>query len=232
MPAIKSFQAMPVPRNAGGTEVPWLKCAGNQLIPAGVRQNRRLQLALAISCLLHALVYVHYRSASMEDIDLDAADSRHTALNITLPVTDGGSSSEAPHLPDLADASHSSNVAAIAVSAQVPEAGDKWAGATTDGDGKLPPDEPYYTRDMLNRPAQPISDIRLTPEMLPLTPPRLLLELWIDKHGSVRSVLPLKPDQVSPAVLRSFEVLRFIPASRDGLPVISRKLIELALDGS
>jgi len=203
------------------------------MVAAAGRKNRRMSLALAVSCLIHALVYVHYHGASMKGFGADAADGRRATLHITLSVTGGGSPSNTPHLlPDVADTSLSSNTDAIAAAVRVLEAGDKWAGATADGDRKLPPDEPYYTRDMLNRPAQLISDIRLSPEILSLVPPRLLLELWIDKHGSVRSVLPVKPDQVSPAILRSFEALRFIPASRDGSPVNSRKLIELAIDGS
>lgn len=209
----------------------WFEPAGNHVVHAGSRQNRRLQLALVVSCLLHALVYAHYRSASVEGVDADAAGRRRAALHISLSATDGGSPSDSPHLPALAETSFPSNPGAVVASLQAPDAGDKLAGATVDGDGKLPADEPYYARDMLNRTAQPISDIRLPPELLPLIPSRLLLELWIDKHGSVRKALPIKPVEVSPAVLRSFDALRFTPASRNGSPVNSRKLIELAVDG-
>ncbi len=209
----------------------WSEPAGNRVVCTSGRQNRRLQLALGVSCLLHALVYAHYRGASVEGIDADAAGSRRAALQVSLPMTAGVSPSDSQHLLNLANTSFSSNTGAVVASSQAPTAGDKLAGTTADGDGTLPADEPYYTRDMLDRSAQPISDIRLPPELLPLIPPRLLLELWIDRHGSVRKVLPIKPVQVSPAVLRSFDALRFIPASRNGLPVNSRKLIELAVDG-
>jgi hypothetical protein len=205
--------------------------AENHVVHMCGGQNRRLQFALGVSCLLHALVYAHYCGVLMEGINADAAGSRPAPLHISLSMTGGGSSSDSPHLPDLADTSFSSNTGAVDAPPRVPEAGDELTNATADGDGKLPADERYYTRDMLNQPAQPISDIRMPPELLPLIPPRLLLELWIDKHGSVRKVLPIKPVQVSSSILRSFDALRFTPASRNGLPVNSRKMIELAIDG-
>jgi hypothetical protein len=207
------------------------KPAENHVVHAYGRQSRRLQFALGVSCLLHALVYVHYRGALIEDIDADAAASRRAAPHISLFLTGGASPSNSPHLPDLADTSFSSSASTVVARPRAPEAGDESAGATADGDGKFPPDEPYYTRDMLNRSAQPISDIRLPPELLPLIPHQLLLELWIDRHGGVRKVVPIKPVQVSPAILRGFNAFRFIPASRNGLPVNSRKLVELAVDG-
>lgn len=206
---------MPAWRNAGRTEMRWPAPAGNHVTHARDEQNRRLQFALGVSFLLHALVYAHYRGASVESIHPDATGSRRAALHLSLPTTGGASLYDSPRF----------------ASPQALVAGDELAGTTVDGAGKSPADEPYYTRDMLNRPAQPISDIRLPPELLPLIPPQLLLELWIDKHGVVRRVLPIKPVQVSPAVLRSFDALRFTPASRNGLPVNSRKLIELAIDG-
>jgi hypothetical protein len=222
---------MPARRNAGRIEMRCFALAGNRVADARGGKHRRLQFALGVSCLLHALVYAHYRCALVEDIDADAAVSRRAASHVSLFLNGGASSSNSPHLPDLADTSFSPSTSTAVARQRVPEAGDESAGASAEGDGKFLPDEPYYTRDMLNRSAQPISDIRLPPELLPLIPRQLLLELWIDRHGTVRKVVPIKPVQVSPAILRGFNAFRFIPASRNGLPVNSRKLIELVIDG-
>jgi hypothetical protein len=203
--------------------------SGNHFARASNRQNRCLQFALGLSCLLHALVYVHYRGVPVEGID--DAGSRRAAIHISLAAPANASPSDPSRFPDFTNTSFPSNAGAVADYRQAPEVRDKSVAATIDGKKKLPAGEPYYTRDMLSRSAQPISDIEIAPELLPLIPPQLLLELWIDKHGSVRKVLPIKPVQVSPSILRSFDALRFTPASRNGLPVNSRKLIELAVDG-
>lgn len=224
---------MRVRRNAGAANVRGSDSAGNHFALVSNRQNRRLQFALGLSCLLHALVYAQYRSTSVQGIASEEAGSRRAAIHISLAASAHASPSDPSHLhlPDFTSTSFPSNAGAVADYRQAPEVSDKSVAAAIDSKSKLPTGEPYYTRDMLSRPAQPISGIEIAPELLSLIRSRLLLELWIDKHGIVRKVLSIDPVQVSPAIIRRFEAIRFTPASRKGLPVNSRKLIELAVDG-
>jgi hypothetical protein len=96
-------------------------------------------------------------------------------------------------------------------------------------------DEPYYTLDMLDSAAQPASDFSIAPALLAAVRTRLLLEFWIDKSGVVRKLQVIEPaetqDEVA-AMIDSLRAVRFSPAIRDGMPVNSRKLVELAPDGA
>jgi hypothetical protein len=91
----------------------------------------------------------------------------------------------------------------------------------------------FLTLDQLDQSASPVSDLGLTlGKIFPLFSGVVLVELWIDDQGRVIHVVVHQGQSLN-AEPSDYEVLlksEFKPAMKDGLPVASRKLIEIDTD--
>lgn len=193
-----------------------------------------MYIATALSCVLHVVVYAHYRGACPGSIEPGDAGRRREAIHVSLSVPAGGKPAGRLRSQDFREPVAPAHIDSSDARKQQRARHEKSIAASPGTHAGPHPDEPYYTLDMLDRSARPMSGIDIAAGLLSSIRSRLLLELWIDRSGDVRKVQLIEPARTSEAlqpVIRSLQAIRFLPAVRGGLPVNSRKFVELAVDG-
>jgi hypothetical protein len=194
------------------------------------RRYRRVSVAVMLSGLLHALASMHCFGAGSFTAAQQAEHQRQVmsvGFAVSL-VTSAANEGGPPRLQNAASAVLEPHAAPVKAPEATQTLNDKLVVSSAQVD------DPYYTLDMLDSAAQPMADFDIAPALLNSIQTRLLLEFWIDRNGEVRELRVIEPAGTRrdvTAIMASLRTVRFRPAMRGGMPVNSRKLVELATDG-
>jgi len=214
-------------RNYATSAAGWLAARGKRA------ERARLLAALALSCLLHALVLILPSLGEREPefrFAIKGTQRGPYVLNATLVLQGAHRFSGIPVPAEGESVPHSS--AAGRASAEQLRAEDPGAS----GSGLLPvPGLAFYTTDQLTKRPQPLGRADLDPpELEPIVGSgAIVLRLWIDDRGKAARVEVLSstlPRMFTRATVAGFERLRFTPGERDGRPVGTVLTIEVSYD--
>ena len=193
----------------------------------------RLQLALALSCLLHAaVVFLPFLGVPAKETRFAIAGRQKPPplINATLVSVAEHRHSPAnvpPGMQAAPDASAADRPADAAQPLSLPRA---------DGAGLLPlPGTVYYTTDQLTKRPQPVAAAELdAPEIRPIVASgKIVLTLLINEFGAVADVVVEKsdlPEVFSRTAVAAFKAMRFVPGERNGQPVGTLMRIEVNYD--
>lgn len=196
-------------------------------------ERARLQAALAVSFLLHALVLILPTLGERQPefrVAIKGVQRGSYVLNATLALKGEHQFSGIPVPAEGESVPESSTTGRKGVEPPPPED----PGAS--GSGLLPvPGFAYYTTDQLTKRPQPLARAELDPpELAPiLGSGKIVLRLWIDDRGKAAKVEVISsslPGTFTRATVAGFEKLRFTPGERDGRAVGTVITIEVNYD--
>lgn len=182
----------------------------------------RLWAALALSCLLHAVVlFLPYLGEPAREtrFALKGRQKLPPVINATLAM-------RGEHVFSAANVSPSLDSVADLSAPQRPAAdGQPASHHSAEGVGLLPlPAPAYYPTDQLSKRPQPlvVADLDAS-EIRPIVASgKIVLKLWINEFGVVADVAVEKSDLptiFARTAVKAFKAMRFTPGERNGQPV-------------